>query len=500
MTLSLRARFALIAGVLVFAVASTAALGGYLAMRASLLDRGARTAAGQAQQLTSLVDVPAANGAEQRTGQTGAQEAQAGNQGNRVDITDPTLTHELAIAGALIEIARPNGTLIQAKAPAHDRPVGLPASFTSRCLHTGRAATRLAAPPLSLACERIGSRSAPAGMITVGAPLSDALATLRTLRTALLIGVLGGALLSGALAFLLARRALRPIGRIADTAETIRSGDLTRRIGYRRGDELGRLAAVLDSCFAELEHALERQRRFGADASHELRTPLAAIRANLALLRGWAATEPGARKAAIASLDQATTRATRIVEDLLYLARVEREPPTALAPLRLDDLVLGVVREATQLRPEVKIEITRLDEATTTGDALRLQQLLLNVLDNALRVSPPGGIVTVELTADRHQETITVSDEGPGIEPGQLNRVFDRLYTQRPDERQPTGSGLGLAIARAIAESHGANLTARNNTGPGVTFMLTLPIEHAERPTEELKTLRDPSDHSPAQR
>jgi two-component system OmpR family sensor kinase len=483
MTLSLRARFALITGALVLAVASLAALGGYLAMRASLMDRAARSAAVQARQLTALVDVPASNGGERPAGQTDAQGAQAGNQANRVDITDPTLTHELATPGAVIEIARPNRTLIQARTPLGDHRPQLRASFTSRCLHAGRAATRLNVPPLSLACERVGTRAAPVATITVGASLSDALASLRTLRTALLIGVLGGALVSAGLAFVLARRALRPIGRIADTAESIRAGDLTQRIGYQRRDELGRLAAILDSCFAELEHALQRQRRFGADASHELRTPLAAIRANLELLRGWAAAEPSARQAAIASLDQASARATRIVEDLLYLARVEREPPAARVSASLDDLVLGAVREAQQLRPEVAIELTRLDEATVTGDALRLQQLLLNVLDNALRISPAGSTVTVELGAHDEQATITVSDEGPGIEPDQLNRIFERLYTERHDEGQPAGSGLGLAIARGIAENHGGSLSAHNNRGPGATFTLTLPLGHDRRPT-----------------
>jgi signal transduction histidine kinase len=490
--LSLRARFALLAGLLVLAVASLAALGGYLAMRASLLDRAARTAGGQARQLAALVDVPPPAGAEQPTGATNDQATQAGNQGNRVDITDPTLTHELAIVGTLIEVDRPNGALIQASTPARSRPIRLPSFFVSRCLGTGHAATRLATPPLTLACERVGSSAAPTGMITVGVPLGDVLAALLTLRTALMVGILGGALVSGALALLVARRALRPVRRIAETAETIRSGDLGQRIGYRGRDELGRLAAVLDACFAELEHVLERQRRFGADASHELRTPLAAIRANVELLRGWAATDPAARQAAIASLDQASNRAARLVEELLYLARIERQPPSARASVRLDDLVLGVVREATQLRPEVSIEVAQLDEATVDGDALRLQQLLLNVLDNALRVSPPNGTVTLQLTAEGQQATITVTDQGPGIEPDQLTRIFDRLYSRRRRGGEHAGSGLGLAIARAIAQDHGAELSARNNPDRGATFTLTLALRQDPRATPD----RDCDDHA----
>ena len=154
--------------------------------------------------------------------------------------------------------------------------------------------------------------------------------------------------------------------------------------------------------------------------------------------------------------------------------------------------MLGVVREAKQLRPEVSIEVTRLDEATTNGDALRLQQLLLNVLDNALRVSPPSGTVTLQLTAQTQQATITVTDQGPGIEPDQLTRIFDRLYSRRRREGEHAGSGLGLAIARAIAQDHGGELSARNNIDRGATFTLTLARQQDPRATPE----RDSDDHA----
>ena len=476
--LSLRARFALVAGLLVLLVASLAALGGYLAMRASLLDRAARTAAGQAHQLAGLVDVASVTKRRTKTPRPAG-----GDQGNRVDISDPTLSHELAIPGTLIEVDRPNGTVIQASPLTRTRAVHPPRLLLARCLSAVHAAARLNTPPLSLACERVGPQSAPLGTITVGVPLADVLAPLSTLRIALLAGVLGGSLLSGALALLVARQALRPVRAIADTAETIRAGHLGQRIGYRGRDELGRLAAVLDACFAELEQALARQRRFGADASHELRTPLAAIRANVELLRGWASTDPEARQAAIAALEQASARAARLVADLLYLARIEQEPPASRAPVRLDDLVLGVVREARALRPDVDIEVARLDEAEIRGDALRLQQLLLNVLDNALRVSPPGGAVAVTLTAQGTAASVAISDQGPGVGPDELGRIFDRLYSRARREGEPGGSGLGLAIARAIAEDHGGGLRAENNPRGGATFTLTVPLGDAPAAT-----------------
>jgi signal transduction histidine kinase len=162
----------------------------------------------------------------------------------------------------------------------------------------------------------------------------------------------------------------------------------------------------------------------------------------------------------------------------------------------LDDLVLGVVREAKQLRPEVSIEVTRLDEATFNGDALRLQQLLLNVLDNALRVSPPGGTVTMELTAHAQQVTITVTDQGPGVEPDQMTRIFDRLYSRRRRVGEHVGSGLGLAIARAIAHEHHGELSAQNNPDRGATFTLTLPLRQDPRATPNRTPERDSDDHA----
>jgi signal transduction histidine kinase len=139
--------------------------------------------------------------------------------------------------------------------------------------------------------------------------------------------------------------------------------------------------------------------------------------------------------------------------------------------VRLDEVVLSVVREAEPLDPAVAIHVERLDDATVSGDALALQQLLLNLLDNAMRVSPPGGRVVVARSEAASRATVTVSDEGPGIEPDRLERIFDRLYSRAGG----AGAGLGLAIARAIASDHDGHLNARNRAGGGATFGLSLP-------------------------
>jgi signal transduction histidine kinase len=395
--------------------------------------------------------------------------------GQAVDLTDSSLTRQLATPGVLVSVARPSGAIVQAT----QRRTGaglLPAGMRRACLTGGTATMRQSSPALALACERVGSVRAPLATVTVGVPLQDSLASLATLRRALILGVLGGAVLAALLSLLLARRALRPLKRIAATAETIRSGDLSQRIGYRGRDEVGDVANVLDACFAELEEAVERQRRFAADASHELKTPLAAIRANVEQLRGWAGVDTDRRETALASLQESSRRASRLVADLLHLVQLEREPARPRLPIRLDEVVLSAVREATPLRTGVAIRVARLDDVSVLGDPLGLEQVLLNVLDNALEASPEGSEVTVALSASPDRASVTVSDSGAGIDPGERERIFDRFYSKKSAAASRVGAGLGLSIARSITRDHGGELVARECREPGATFELTLPL------------------------
>jgi len=459
--LGIRARFALLAAALVLAIAALVGAGGYLALRQSLLSRAQREAADQARQLVALIDVGGEGGGERQ-------------QANQVDLHDPSLTGGFTRGGLLVSVVRADGSRIQASRGAPPLPPGTRRS----CMRTGRAQARTTRPPLALACARVGPARRPAALIAVGAPLTDAHHALARLAQALALGVLAGTLLAAALARALAQRALRPARQIAHTAASIQAGDLTQRIDYQGPrDELGELADILDACFAELEQAVERQRRFVADASHELRTPLATIQAHAELLHGWAAETPAARERALAALDQASRAASRLGADLLYLAQLDRLPPPPRLPTQLDQTVVDAVREAQPLRPDVPIRITRLDETRLAADELALRQLLVNLLSNALRESPATAEVTIELaTADQHA-TITVNDRGPGIPPDQLERIFERFYTTTP--RRSGSTGLGLAIAREIARRHDGDVHATNRPGGGATFQLELPTHEA---------------------
>jgi len=468
---SLRARFALLSAVLVLLVSSLVGVVGYLTLRHSLLTRVRHTAQTEAARLAGLIGTS------------------SDAQGDSVDITDPSLTRQLSTPGLRVEIDRPSGAVVQATPRARPaRVVSLPPATRRQCLRAGSGSVESSSPPAQVACRRVGSARAPVATIAVAASLQDAFNSLDTLRRSLLIGVVGGSLLAAVLSLLVARQALRPIKRIAAAAQRIRSGDLGRRIQYRRRDELGQLAAVLDACFDELEQAIERQRRFGADASHELKTPLAAIRANVELLRGWGALDPAATDTALASLDQASRRAVHLVADMLHLAKLDREPVRIRTPVRLDEVVLEAVREAAPLRPEVPIRVARLDEAVIEGDPLGLQQLLLNLLDNALTVSPAGSEVRIELARGEGHATITVTDSGPGIAPGELLRIFDRFYSKRTGRDGHPGAGLGLAIARAIAVEHDGQLTAANAPAGGATFTAIVPLSTNRPPQQPAAT------------
>jgi HAMP domain-containing protein len=240
MRLTVRNRFALLSALLVLVVGSLVALGGYLTLRGSLVGQAARQARAQASQLAGLVDVPGAAGSGEAAGESTGESAR-----NLVDLVDPSLTRDFVSGGLLVRVARPDGSLVQTS-PGAGR-LALSPGLQARCLAAGEASSRQAAPPLAVACRRAGPAAAPAGLIVAGAPLGAALDSLARLRDALVLGLAAGVLLAALAGLLLASRALQPARRIARTAESIRSGDLSRRIDYRGPrDELGALAEVLD--------------------------------------------------------------------------------------------------------------------------------------------------------------------------------------------------------------------------------------------------------------
>lgn len=237
------------------------------------------------------------------------------------------------------------------------------------------------------------------------------------------------------------------------------------------------LVAALNQLFDRVTAALEHERRFTADAAHELRTPLAAVKTQAQVALG--AISSPERRHALGQVVAGTDRATRLVEQLLTLARLDpqqRLPATtsidlaALTAITLADL--GPVAAAKDI--ELSLDVER--PACVNGDATALEILLRNLVDNALRYTPVGGRVTVRLTVDGGHATLVVSDSGPGLAPEELERVFDRFY--RVVGSGETGSGLGLSIVKRIAELHGGSVVlASVAEGRGVVATLRFPAE-----------------------
>jgi two-component system OmpR family sensor kinase len=328
-----------------------------------------------------------------------------------------------------------------------------------------------------------------AGTIQVAqsqAPADDALlATRRVLATVsvslLLLAAVGGAFL--------ARTALRPIQAItATTRQITQAQDLEQRIPVSvPTDELGRLTETINEMLARLEELFKAQQRLVADVSHELRTPLTTIQGNLDLLRLGATEDPTARASALRAIADETVRMRRLVNDLLLLAQADAGLKLHRQPVEMDTLLLDVYRQAQVMAQGVTVRLGAEDQAMVSGDGDRLRQLLLNLVDNALKHTPSGrGLVTLTLRRAGGWVQVGVEDNGSGIRPEDLPHIFQRFYRSDPSRSRPGGSGLGLAIAQWVAEAHGGRIEVESQVGKGSTFTLWLPELAPSAPREAL--------------
>jgi len=314
---------------------------------------------------------------------------------------------------------------------------------------------------------------------------------------ALQFGALAAAALAVPLALvfaaLMTRQALRPLDRVATALHTIGdAGDLTLRIDLDRErpfPAVRRLVAELNQMLGRLEVAARRvdevlaaQRRFVADASHELRTPLTTLRGNIHLLReDPALTGDDEQRAILSDMAADTSRMSRLVNDLLLLAEADAGQHLELEDVNIRPLVFGLVRSVRWMREDVELRVDVAPGAPTwvRGDADRLTQVLLVLLDNALKFSPSSGRVDLSVSAAPRSGQagllIRVVDEGPGVEPTERDRIFERFY-RADSARHGEGSGLGLAIARWIVHEHHGTLALEDDgRAQGASFTVWLP-------------------------
>jgi two-component system OmpR family sensor kinase len=314
-------------------------------------------------------------------------------------------------------------------------------------------------------------------------PLSDVNETLARVQAFLLLGVLGGAVLALLAGLFVSDRAMSPIKELTDAVREIeRTEDATRRVPHPEADdEIAELArtlegmlGALDASRARTQTLLDRQREFVADASHELRTPLTSVLANLELLTEELAGEQA--ETAEAAL-RSTRRMRRLVGDLLLLARADAARSEPHRPTDLGQVLIEAAAELGPVSAGHELQV-HAETAYVTGVRDDLHRLILNLLENAMRHTPPGTRVRAATHAADGEVSLIVEDSGPGIPPELAQRVFERFVRGGRDGGR--GSGLGLAIVRSVADSHGGGVTLERSTlgtplAPGTRFVIQLP-------------------------
>ncbi|MGH3138785.1 MAG: sensor histidine kinase [Gaiellales bacterium] len=306
-------------------------------------------------------------------------------------------------------------------------------------------------------------------------PAAEAEAGVRTLLDAMLIVCLVGLIPATGAAWLVTRRALAPLSRMAHRASRVTAGDLSVRMGpVRSHDEVADVAVAIDAMLDRLEGAFAAQTRFVHDASHELRTPLTIARGHLetALVRGGVSPElDGAVRVAIDELD----RMGRLVESLLRLARTGADGPATREPVDVGELARRVAARS-QILGERTWRVEAAPDATIEGDTDAIEQVLLNLISNAVRHTSVGQAIDISVEAGDGIVALEVADSGEGIDPALLPTLFDRFT--RADAargRETGGTGLGLAICQAIVEAHGGTISVASTPGHGATFTVELP-------------------------
>ncbi len=368
-------------------------------------------------------------------------------------------------------------------ADAPSLPADLPGSFSSSAQATYFMASSSGADSIKY---EVYAAAEPGGeTVVVASPTSDITGTLGHLEGIEALVTLAVLLGLGVLAWWIVRRGLRPLEDMAVTAGAIAAGDLTQRVPDDGGrTEVGQLGVALNAMLGNIERAFaeraaseERLRRFLADASHELRTPLTSIRGYSEMFDRGARDRPEDLATSMRYIRAEADRMSEMVNDLLLLARLDRERPLEQEEVDLREVVEDAVHAANVSAPERVISFTGAGPLWVEGDAGRLRQVADNLLANAVRHTPPGTPVGVQLQSVGGSALLEVHDHGPGIPPEEQDRIFEPFHRADPSRSRNTGGmGLGLAIVAAITRAHGGAVGVSSNGNGGATFWVRLPL------------------------
>ena len=309
--------------------------------------------------------------------------------------------------------------------------------------------------------------------LQVARPLGDIQHTLADLRRILWLVSIAGVALAVAIGYLIARATIRPVERLTAAAEHVaETQELDAEIDDEGEDELARLAKTFNSMLRALGASRRQQTQLISDAGHELRTPLTSLRTNIEVLMRRPDLPAHDRAELMADVQGQLQELTTLVGDVVELARQEEQNSEPIE-VRLDSIVERAVERARRRAPAVDFDV-HLTAGSIRAQPTLLERAVLNVLDNAVKWSPPGGTVSVWLQRGECW-TLDVRDEGPGISPADLPKVFDRFYRAQTARSQP-GSGLGLAIVQQVVTSHGGSVTASSPREGGTAIHIELPV------------------------
>ena len=408
--------------------------------------------------------------------------AHAGREGDAFTIDQIKTSYAPELNDRFIRVRRPDGSTLYVSGAPGDKAFD-PATVPALALPDGRSDRPDA---LTLGNLLLVQTSAPTAsglgryLIDCGASRLPGEHVLQGFLTVLGVGLPLMVIVAVGGGAALVRRALRPVREITDAAREITSYNLGRRLPVvRTDDELEGLSVVLNGMIGRLDEAFQHSRRFTADASHELRTPLTIMRVELESVSQEPGLDAGTRER-VSSVLEETERLAKTVEGLFAISRLEAgEALMEVTRFDLSELVLSTADQMSLLAEEKHLDTQSAGclPVEVSGDRFRLKQVIVNLLDNAIKYSQPGGEVSLATRADDGQAVLEVADHGPGIPPESLPQIFDRFF--RADSvrtHSVSGAGLGLSIVRSICLAHGGSVEAANRAGGGCRITVRLPL------------------------
>ena len=448
--MTLRTRMAAVAGLAVALTVVALAIALYGAARSTLRDQ---------------IDSALRDRAAQVQNAQGHRDGPGGNPGGGDFDDGGPPPNPFGDAAGKVQYVSPRGVVVSSTTSGSPLPVGTRAKQLAAG-GTGSffSDAHVSGVHLRVLTVGLGAR----GAAQVARPLTEVDRALRQLLVVLLVVGGIGILVAAALGFVVARAALAPVSRFTRRTEALTANpDLSQRLEIHGQDELARLARSFNATLDALERSAEAQRHLVADASHELRTPIASLRANIQVLQDADQLPEADRESLRADIIAELDELTALVGDVVELARGSK-PSDVVDDVRIDQIVRALVERAERRAGDGVTLRVSLQPTVVSGEPERISRAISNLLGNAHKWSPAGGVIEIDLV----DGSLTVRDHGPGFEEADLPHIFDRFYRADSARGMP-GSGLGLAIVRQAAEAHGGSVGAANAAGGGAVVTVS---------------------------